>query len=115
MKFNLHHGAMKFDVAGKEVYRDKSPKKSITMKRIDGGGHNGRYEADEMGNIEVTISKHIDTLVTLGYPIYNGDGKLAKDGEGRVYPIPRNDLLYPNKNLTSQYWQKVMEEKNRRR
>lgn len=113
MKFNLHHGGMKFDIAGREVYRNKTPKKSIAMKRID-GSHSGRYEADEVGNIEVTIPEHIDTLVSLGYPIYNGDGKPKYDHMLKPY-IPRDELLYPNNNLDSPYWQKVLEAKSRRR
>ena len=114
MKFNLHHGGMKFDIAGREVYRNKTPKKSITMKKVK-GDHSGRYEADEMGNIEVTIPEHIDTLVSLGYPIYNGNGRPIKDGQGRIYPVLRDDLIYPNSNINSPYWQKVFEAKSRRR
>lgn len=106
MLFNLHHGAVKFDVAGQPVRRDKSPKKAITMRRVK-DGHGGTYTADKLGNIDVRVHEHIDTLVSLGYPIYNGDG--------RTNPVPKDSLIFPNNNLSSPYWQRILEAKNLRR
>lgn len=114
MLFNLHNGQVRFSsvqTGSKPIFRDKSPKKHISMIRIMSPkgtiDHRGGYETDKLGNIDVTIPAHIDTMVGLGYPIYGGDGKMK--------PVPKDDLIYPNNNLDSEYWRKINEAKNLRR
>lgn len=114
MLFNLHNGQMRFssiDTGSKPIFRDKSPKGHVSMVKIISPkgdiDHRGGYDADKLGNIDVTISEHISTMIGLGYPVYNGDGK--------TYPVPKVDLLYPNTNLDSLYWRKINEGKNMRR
>ena len=76
------------------------------MSRID-GTQSGIYRANKLGNINVKASEHIDTMIGLGYPIYDGDGKLN--------PVPKDDLIYPNSNMDSTYWRKVNEAKRLRK
>jgi len=90
----------------KPIFRDKSPKKMLMMRGID-GSHPGLYRANKIGNIDVVASKHIDVMFGLGYPIYAGDGKMN--------PVPKDDLIYPNLNMDSEYWRKIQEAKNLRR
>lgn len=109
MLFNIHNGQVRFSsiqTGSKAIFRNKSPKKLIMMRSIEGGEAAG-YRADKLGNIDVVALKHIGVMVGLGYPIYDGDGKMC--------PVPKDDLLYPNNNLDSRYWQKVNEAKNLRR
>ncbi len=109
MLFNLHHGQVRFSsvqAGSKPVFRDKSPKGMLMMQGVR-DGHQGLYRADKLGNIDVVVPKHIDVMVNLGYPIYAGDG---------VRPVARDrDLIYPNLDLDSPYWQRVNEGKNLRR
>ena len=105
MLFNLHHGQMRLDAKGMPYYRPKSPKGTIMMSHIkDGSG--GIYHADKLGNIEVVALEHIDCMVGLGYPIYNGDGKQC--------PVPMDDLLFITAQLDSMYWRKIEEGKHLR-
>ena len=109
MLFNIHNGQMRFSsvqTGSKPIFRNKSPKGILMMARID-GTENGVYRADKLGNIDVKASGHIDTMVGLGYPIYDGDGKMS--------PVPKDDLVYPNLNMDSSYWRKINEAKNLRR
>ncbi len=109
MLFNLHNGQMRFSsiqTGSKPIFRDKSPKGLLMMRGID-GSHQGTYRADKLGNIDVVASKHIDVMLGLGYPIYNGNGKMV--------PVLKDDLIYPNLNMDSQYWRKINEAKNSRR
>lgn len=109
MLFNLHNGQVRFSsmqTGSKPIFRDKSPKSHISMMRLKGTDDRG-YAADELGNIDVKAPEHIDTMVGLGYPIYDGDGKTK--------PVPKDDLLYPNLNLDSEYWRRINEAKNLRR
>jgi hypothetical protein len=106
MLFNLHNGQVRFgplDQGGKPIFRPKSPKSLLMMSRID-GTEKGVYRADKLGNIDVKAPEHIDNMVGLGYPIYDGDGK--------TYPVPKDDLIYPNLNLDSTYWRRINEAKN---
>ena len=103
MKFNLHHGQMRLGANGKPYYRPKSPKGLLMMGEIK-GTHLGAYKADQLGNIDVEVPKHIDVMVGLGYPIYNGDGKTC--------PVPMDDLLFISANLNGTYWRKINEAKN---
>lgn len=109
MLFNLHNGQVRFSsiqTGSQPIFRNKSPKKLIMMRSIR-GGEAAEYRADKLGNINVVAQKHIDVMVGLGYPIYDGDGKMK--------PVPRDDLLYPNNNLDSAYWQKINEAKHLRK
>lgn len=109
MLFNIHNGQMRFSsiqTGSKPIFRNKSPKSMLMMRGIR-GGHEGEYRADKMGNIDVIALKHIEVMVGLGYPIYNGDGKTKI--------ASKDDLIYPNNNLDSTYWQKILEAKNLRR
>ena len=38
-------------------------------------------------------------MVGLGYPIYDGDKKM--------YPVPLDDLLFPNIKPDSEYWKRI--------
>lgn len=105
MLFNIHHGQVRFR-GGKPIFRRMSPKAMLIMSRIK-GTNLGAYRADKLGNIDITAPIHIDVMVGLGYPIYNGDGKTKPATEG--------DLLYPNLNMDSPYWRKINEAKNLRR
>jgi hypothetical protein len=105
MKFNLHRGQMRLDVAGKPYYRAKSPKGVLMIENLK-DGTKGLFYADSLGNIEVVAPKHIDTMVGLGYPIYDGDGK--------TYPVPMDDLLWISSRPDSPYWQKINEAKHLR-
>jgi len=108
MLFNIHNGQMRFssiDTGSKPIFRNKSPKGMLLMSRID-GTENGIYRANKMGNIDVIAPEHIDVMVGLGYPIY--------DGDGIRFPAPKDDLLYPNMNLDSAYWRKINEAKGQR-
>ena len=109
MLFNIHNGQVRFSsiqTGSKPIFRDKSPKVMLMMSRLDGTEH-GVYRANKLGNIDVKAPEHIDTMVGLGYPIY--------DGDGITNPAPKNDLIYPNLNLDSSYWRKINEGKNLRR
>ena len=113
MLFNLHNGQVRFssiDTGNKPIFRPKMKVGHISMGRINTPrgdvGHNGGYQTDKMGNIDVTIPFHIETMIGQGWPLYNGDGK--------TYPVPQVDLLYPNMNLDSLYWRKINEGKNLR-
>ena len=114
MLFNIHNGQVRFSsvqTGSQSLFRPKSPKGHISMIKIISPlgviDHKGGYEADEIGNINVEIPKHIDTMIGLGYPIYDGDHK--------QYPVPKDDLIYPNLNMDSSYWRKINEAKNLRR
>lgn len=109
MLFNLHNGQVRFSsvqTGSKPIFRNKSPKKMLMMAHIK-DGNQGIYRADELGNIDVLAPVHIDVMVGLGYPIYAGDGKMK--------PVPKDDLIYPNLNMDSEYWRKINEAKNLRR
>jgi len=109
MLFNIHHGQVRFSsiqTGSKPIFRDKSPKGMLMMSRID-GTENGVYRANKLGNIDVRAPEHISSMVGLGYPIYNGDGK--------TNPVPKDSLIYPNLDLDSLYWRKINEAKNMRR
>lgn len=109
MLFNIHHGQVRFSsiqTGNKPIFRNKSPKKMLLMRSLK-GEEGGEYRADKLGNIVVVAPEHIDAMVGLGYPIY--------DGDGTIRPVPKDDLLYPNNNLDSGYWQKINEAKNLRR
>ena len=100
MLFNIHHGQKRLQ-GGKMVFRPKSPKSMLIMQDWDAKGPAGKieYRADALGNIDVLHPKHVETMVGLGYPIYNGDGKIA--------PVPMDDLLYPTLQLDSEYWKRI--------
>jgi len=109
MLFNIHNGQMRFSTiqtGSKPIFRNKSPKAMLLMSRLDGTG-GGKYRADKLGNIDVVAAKHIETMVGLGYPIYDGDGKTV--------PVPKDELIYPNLNMDSTYYRKINEAKNLRR
>lgn len=105
MLFNIHHGQMRVGaIPGKGramVFRPKNPQKLLQMQDWDAKGPKARveYRADALGNIDVLHPKHIETMVGLGYPLYDGDGKLA--------PVPMDDLLYPTLELNSEYWKQI--------
>ena len=101
MLFNIHNGQVRFSsiqTGSIPVFRNKSPKAMLMMSRLDGTS-NGVYRANRLGNIDVRAPEHIDSMVGLGYPIYEGDGIMN--------PVPKDDLLYPNLNLDSSYWRKI--------
>ena len=111
MLFNLHNGQVRFgamDKGGIAYLRKKMKVGSISIKKVKGvqGNieHRGGYDADKLGNIDVRIPSHIDIMIGHGWPIYNGDGKTCSNG----------DLIYPNLDLTSPYWQKINEGKSLR-
>ena len=106
MLFNIHYGQVRFSTiqaGSKPIFRPKSPKSMLMMVHLKGG--QGIYRADKLGNIDVRAPEHISTMVGLGYPIYNGDGKTAR----------KEDLIYPNLDIDSHYWRKINEAKNLRR
>ena len=111
MLFNLHNGQVRFssmDTGSKPIFRKKMMVGSLSIKKVIGlqGNieHNGGYQSDKLGNINVTIPTHLDTMIGHGWPIYNGDF--------RTYPVPKESLLYPNNNLDSPYWRRILESKN---
>src|SRR3972149_6203700 len=104
MLFNIQHGQVRFSSLGKPVFRHKAKFGRLYMMQIK-GMHQGIYDADKLGNIDVRAMEHIDTMVGLGYPIYNGDGK--------TYPVPLDDLIYPNLDVNSEYWRGINEAKSR--
>ena len=109
MLFNIHQGQMRFSsipTGSKPIFRNKSPKKILMMRNIHRGDEAYTYRADKLGNVDVVIPKHIDVMVGLGYPIYNGDGKTS--------PVPKDSLIYPNLNPDSTYWRRISEIKNLR-
>lgn len=86
------------------VYRAKSPKSSLIMQDYRKGvpvKEKAQYRADGLGNIDIKNPKHIEVMVGLGYPIYNGDGKM--------YPVPLDDLLFPNLNMDSEYYRRIQQ------
>jgi len=106
MLFNIYNGQVRFSsiqTGSKPIFRPKSPKGRLMMGRTS-RGIEADYRADKLGNIDVKDPKHIDTMVGLGYPIYDGDGKTK--------PVPKDDLVYPNLNLDSTYWRRINEAKN---
>ena len=114
MLFNVHNGQMRFtaaDKGSKPIFRDKMKVGHMSIghiKDLQGNiTHRGGYKSDKLGNIDVAIHYHLDTMIGQGWPIYNGDGK--------TYPVPKDDLIYPNMNLSSTYWQRINEAKNLRR
>lgn len=98
--FNIHFGQMRLR-GGQMVFIPKHPMSMLIMQNWDSGtkGDKIEYKADPMGNIEVAHPRHIETMVGLGYPIYNGDG--------RTYPVPMDDLLYPSIHPDSEYWRLI--------
>jgi len=104
MKFNIQFGQMR-DKDGQMYFNPKRPFGKLMMQGVKTGTTN-EYVADEYGNIEVVIPKHIEVMVGLGYPIYDGNGSK---------PVTRDDLLYPNLHMDSQYWRKINEALARRR
>lgn len=105
MKFNLHHGQVRFKSNGQPYFRPKPPMGRLMMRQIQ-GLHQGDYKADALGNIDVEVPEHIDVMVGLGYPIYNGDG--------RQNPVPMDDLIFPSPILDSPYWRRINEAKHQR-
>jgi len=105
MLFNIHHGQMRFSSiqeGNKPIFRNKRPMGTLFMGHIK-GIESIRYDADTFGNIDVLAPEHIEAMVGLGYPIYDGDGKMN--------PVPKGDLVYPNLNIDSTYWRKINETK----
>lgn len=103
MLFNIHHGQMRFR-GGKMVYLPKSPKSALIMQDYEKGvpvKRKAQYRADKLGNIDIINPKHVEVMVGLGYPIYNGDG--------RIYPVPLDDLLFPNLNMDSEYYRRIQQ------
>lgn len=100
MKFNIHFGQMRPDPykSGQMRYLKKTPKGKLIMAGLKDGSHK-EYVADKLGNVEVVAKKHIEAMVGLGYPIY--------DGDGRQSPVPMDDLLFPNLNMNSEYWSRI--------
>ena len=75
MLFNIHNGQMRFSsvtTGSLPIFRNKSPKKSLSFCGLKPGERLITYRADALGNIDVVAAKHIDAMVGLGYPIYNG-------------------------------------------
>lgn len=105
MKFNLHYGQVRFGTDGKPYFRPKRPMGRLMMSKLKDGTVID-YRADALGNIDVNVLEHIDCMVGLGYPIYDGDGKMS--------PVPPDDLLWPSPVIGSQYWRKIEEAKNLR-
>ena len=113
MLFNLHNGQVRFtsiDTGSKPLFREKMKVGHISMGYIKGPlgniTHRGGYQTDKLGNIDVTIPFHIDTMIGQGWPIYIGNGHL---------PVSQLDLLYPDMDMDSFYWRKINEGKNMRR
>ena len=105
MLFNLHHGQVRFSsiqTGSKAIFRPKSPKGVLLMKKIDGTPY-GKYTTDKLGNIDIVAPEHVDVMVGLGYPIYDGDGV--------TFPSSMRDMIYPNLDPTSPYWRKIQEAK----
>lgn len=71
------------------------------MTRLKEGGESVTYIADKVGNIDVKAPLHVRTMMGLGYPIYDGDGK--------TYPVPPDDLIWPRLETDSQYMRRCME------
>ena len=114
MLFNLHNGQVRFgalDKGSKPYFRPKMKVGHISIGKIKGQQgnieHDGGYKVDRLGNIDVTVPFHIDTMIGNGWPIYIG--------KGIIYPATERELLYPDNNLNSLYWQKILEAKNMRR
>lgn len=105
MKFNLHYGQMRLGTNGKPYYRPKRPMGTLSMGKID-GKQLAAYRTDSIGNIDVIAPQHIDVMVGLGYPIYDGDGK--------TYPVPMDDLLWITAKLDSTYWHKIEQAKQQK-
>lgn len=106
MLFNLHYGQARLDVKGRLYHRPKRPMGKLMMGHIKGFSQT-EYRADKMGNIDVVAPEHLDVMVGLGYPIYNGDGK--------TYPVPPEDLVWISSNPESPYWRMIAQEKSKRR
>ena len=110
MLFNIQNGQVRFSsiqTGSVPIFRDKTPKKLIMMQGVKGDGKGGLFRADKLGNIDVKAPEQIDTMIGLGYPIYDGDGKMN--------PVPKDDLIYPNLNMDSEYWRLINKAKNLRR
>lgn len=115
MKFHLERGQMRArkDSSGimKMQYIPKSPKGSLMMAGVKMVGLNSgksvEYTTDKIGNINIKASEHIQVMIGLGYPIYDGDGK--------QHPVPMDDLLYPTLEPNSSYWQRINEALHTRR
>lgn len=114
MLFNIYNGQVRFSsiqTGSKPIFRPKRPWGQVSMGAIKGVkgemDHSGGYKADALGNIDVVIHKHIDTMIGLGFPIYDGNGKLN--------PVPKDDLIHPNMDPNSSYWRRINEAKNLRR
>lgn len=98
--FNIHFGQMRLR-GGNMVHLPKSPRSMLIMQDYDSGVKKAKSEfnADKLGNIEVSQPRQIETMVGLGYPIYAGDGKMC--------PVPMDDLLYPSVHPGSEYWKRI--------
>lgn len=71
------------------------------MRRLKEGGESVTYLADKIGNIDVKAPLHIQTMMGLGYPVYDGDGK--------AYPVPADDLTWPRLETDSAYMKRCLE------
>lgn len=108
MIFNLHNGQVRFSSiqqGSKPIFRPKPPMGRLMMCKLRDGSKID-YRADALGNIDVVAPLHIDTMIGLGYPIYNGDGKMK--------PVPLDDLVYPNNDPASGYWRMINQAKSLR-
>lgn len=107
MLFNIHFGQMRLR-GGSMVFIDKSPMGKLVMQNFDKSlaGDKREYVADELGNIDVTDPRHIETMVGLGYPLYDG-------GNRKLCPVPLDDLLYPSINSKSEYWKRINQATNK--
>ena len=100
MLFSVHYGQLRFRY-GQWVHVPKTPRSRLTMTRLKEGGESVTYFANKVGNIDVKAPLHIETMMGLGYPIYDGDGK--------TYPVPPDDLVWPRLEADSTYMRRCLE------
>lgn len=104
--FNLRNGLMKPRARPGEGFKDEnwrgykmvriptSPKSEIQFGKIKDIQGNfltdtgTQYKADDNGNILVHHVQHMESLATLGYPMYVGDHQ---------GPATEGDLIWPNR------------------
>lgn len=82
-------------------YAKASPKKALIMANPKEGKEAIRYDADQFGNIEVSVPAHLHAMRQLGYPIYIGNGNSQ---------VVWEDLIWPRFDLTDDpYYREILQ------
>ena len=93
---------------GKMYHRRKRPIKSLQLRSLDGSRAAVLYTTDALGNITVDAPGHQNTLMQMGWPLYQGPG---------TGPVTLDQLLFPRPHLgtSDPYYRVILSELEARR